>query len=268
MDIYKIHLPNILAVHDRLAEQDKTSLAHWVIGWIGAIYSHAIIKGLAPNLANPIPHGIHKELVEHKTTHYPRIKITELPRLLSDIDNAKIEPLTRYGFYLLCYTFVRTTELRQMTWAEVNFDAQTWHIPAERMKNGLPHIVPLALQAIAILQTIKQMDLSDEWVFFSNRSRKTENLSNNAFTTALKRMGYKDKMTGHGFRGLASISLYDMQYNPQAIELQLSHVQGNKTVRAYNDANLLPARIKMMNEWANIVDEIRIVTLTPTKTNV
>lgn len=63
MDIYKIRLPDILAVHDRLAEQDKTSLAHRVIGWIGAIYSHAIIKGLAPNLANPIPHGIHKELV-------------------------------------------------------------------------------------------------------------------------------------------------------------------------------------------------------------
>lgn len=70
-------------------------------------------------------------------------------------------------------------------------------------------------------------------------------------------MGYQGRMTGHGFRGLASTSLYEMQYNPQAIELQLSHVQGNKTVRAYNEANLLLARTKMMNEWANIVDEIK-----------
>lgn len=135
------------------------------------------------------------------------------------------------------------------------------------MKNGLPHIVPPAPQVIEILQTIKAWGLHDTYVFFSNRG-KGDILSNNAFTVALKRMNYKGKMTGHGFRGLASTSLYEMQYNPQAIELQLSHVQGNKTVRAYNDANLLPARIKMMNEWANIVDEIRIVNLTPTKTNV
>ena len=101
------------------------------------------------------------------------------------------------------------------------------------------------------------MQLHNEYVFFSNRSRRADILSNNAFTVALKRMGYQGRMTGHGFRGLASTALYEMQYSPQAIELQLSHVQGNKTVRAYNEANLLPARQKMMNQWADIVDEIK-----------
>lgn len=91
-----------------------------------------------------------------------------------------------------------------MTWAEIDFDTCLWHIPAERMKNGLPHIVPPAPQVIEILQTIKAWGLHDTYVFFSNRG-KGDILSNNAFTVALKRMGYKGKMTGHGFRGLAQI---------------------------------------------------------------
>lgn len=190
--------------------------------------------------------------VEHKTKHYPRIKITELPKLLADIDSSNSEPLTKYGFYVLCYTFVRTQELRGMTWQEIDFDTCLWHIPAECMKNKLPHVVPLAPQVIDILQSIKAMKLHDEFVFFSNRSRKADILSENAFVTALRQLGYQGRMTGYGFRGLPV-----MQYSPQAIELQLSHVQGNKIVRAYNEANLLPARARMMNEWADIVDEIK-----------
>lgn len=250
-------MPDIIAVSDRLATQGKTSLAHRVVGWIGAIYNFAIEKGLVENLANPIPRTIHKSLVEHKTKHFARIPITQLPRLLADIDTCNSEPLTKYGFYVLCYTFVRTKNLREMRWSEIDFDNALWCIPADKMKNGLPHIVPLAPQVIKILREIQAMKLHDEYVFFSNRSRKADILSDNAFTVALKRMGYQGKMTGHGFRGLASTALYEMQYNPQAIELQLAHVQGNETVRAYNSANLLPARTKMMSEWADIVDEIK-----------
>ncbi len=256
-DIYQIRLADIIAIHDRLAVIGKTSTAHRIVTWINAIYDYAIEKGLAENLANPIPKSIHKNLVEHKATHYPRIPISQLPRLLADIDNCNSEPLTKYGFYVLCYTFVRTSELRGMRWQEIDFETCLWHIPKERMKNGLPHVVPLAPQVIRILKEIQKMQLHNEYVFFSNRSRRADILSNNAFTVALKRMGYQGRMTGHGFRGLASTALYEMQYSPQAIELQLSHVQGNKTVRAYNEANLLPARQKMMNQWADIVDEIK-----------
>lgn len=256
-DIYALRLPDIMAVHDRLAVAGKTSTAHRVIGWITVIYDYAIEKGLAENLYNPIPRSIGKSLCEHKTKHYPRIKITELPQLLADIDSSNCEPLTKYGFYVMCYTFVRTKELRGMRWAELDFENNLWHIPADRMKKELPHIVPLAPQVVKILKDIQAMKLHDDFVFFSNRSRKADTLSENAFTKALKTMGYQGRMTGHGFRGLASTSLYEMQYPPQAIELQLSHVQGNKTVRAYNEANLLPARTKMMNDWANIVDEIK-----------
>lgn len=257
MNIYHVKLSDVLDVHDRLAVQGKSNMAHKAVSWISAIFEHTIIKGLAPSLLNPIPRGIHKSLVEHKQTNYPRIKITELPRLLHDIDTANIEPMTKYAFYVMVYTFVRTNELLGMTWAEVDFDTCLWHIPAERMKSRNPHTVPLAPQVIQILQTIREWGLNNTYVFFSNRSKQRETLSPNALTTALKRMGYKDKMTGHGFRGLASTSLYEMQYNPKAIELQLAHVGKDKTERAYNHADMLPKRTQMMKEWANIIDEVK-----------
>lgn len=256
-DIYKITLADIMAVHDRQAGINNTCTAHRVIGWIGAIYDHAIIKGYAPNLLNPIPRGIHKELVVHTSTKHARIKINELPKLLADIDNSDVEPLTKWAFYLMLYTFVRTDELLGMQWQEVDFNTCLWHIPAQRMKMKLPHVVPLAPQAIEILQRIKAMGFCDDYVFFSNRSRTSKRLSNGVFSTALKRMGYRGRMTGHGFRGLASTSLYDMQYSPKAIELQLSHVVGSKVERAYNESEMLPKRTQMMNEWANIIDQIR-----------
>ncbi|UNU72914.1 tyrosine-type recombinase/integrase [Moraxella nasovis] len=257
MNIYHVKLSDVLAVHDRLALNGKTNMAHKAVSWISAIFEHTIIKGLAPNLLNPIPRGIHKSLVEHKQTNYPRIKITELPKLLADIDNANLEPLTKYAFYVMAYTFVRTNELFGMRWVEIDFNTCLWTIPPERMKCRNTHVVPLAPQVIEILQTIKEWRLHDEFVFFSNRSKQRETLSPNALTTALKRMGYKDKMTGHGFRGLASTSLYEMQYNPKAIELQLAHVSKDKTERAYNHADMIPKRMQMMKEWADIVDEIK-----------
>lgn len=109
---------------------------------------------------------------------------------------------------------------------------------------------------VEILQTIKSYGFGTEYVFYS-RHTKTGTLSENALTQALHRMGYKGRMTGHGFRGLASTALNQMQYPHKAIELQLAHADGNEVEKAYNEADQLPIRIEMMNDWANIVDEIK-----------
>lgn len=254
-DIHAVNLTDILTLTENLANQGATYTARRIIGQLNSIYSFVVLKQLTPNLYNPIPRNI-RRTITHKETKYARIKIQELPKLMLDIDTANIEPMTRYGFYLLAYTFVRTGELLGMTWQEIDLNAKVWRIPAHRMKNGLPHIVPLAPQVIEILQQIKSFGFNSDYVLYSNRS-KTGAMSENAFTTALKRIGYQGKMTGHGFRGLASTSLYEMQYNPKAIELQLAHISRDKTERAYNDAEMLPRRIQMMNDWANIVDEVR-----------
>lgn len=154
---------------------------------------------------------------------------------------------------LLCLTFVRTSELRFMRWCEI--DGNVWRIPAERMKMKRPHIVPLAPQAIEILNIIKSFGFSDTYVFYNTSTQKP--ISENAFTKALERMGYKGRMTGHGFRGLASTTLHEQQYQHEAIELQLAHDDNNKVSKAYNGAKLLPYRIKMMNEWANFIDKVK-----------
>ena len=113
--------------------------------------------------------------------------------------------------------------------------------------------MPLAPQAIAILEQIKELGFSDKYVFFNTSTRKP--YSQGAFINALWNMDYKGKMTGHGFRGLASTTLHEQEYMHEAIELQLAHDRENKISAAYNGAQHLKYRTKMMNEWANFIDD-------------
>ena len=139
-----------------------------------------------------------------------------------------------------------------MEWSEIDYKAKVWRIPADKMKMDRPHLVPLAPQTMAILEQIKALGFSDKYVFFNPSTRKP--YSTNAFITALWRMGYKGRMTGHGFRGLASTTLHEQEYMHEAIELQLAHEKENKISKAYNGAQHLPYRTKMMNDWANFID--------------
>ena len=140
-----------------------------------------------------------------------------------------------------------------MEWQDIDFKRGLWTIPADKMKAGRLHIVPLAPQAIAILEQIKALGFSDQYVFFNTSTRKP--YSQSAFINALWNMGYKGKMTGHGFRGLASTTLHEQEYMHEAIELQLAHDRENKISAAYNGAQHLKYRTKMMIEWANFIDD-------------
>ena len=163
--------------------------------------------------------------------------------------------LTRLGLKFINLTFVRTNELRFMEWSEVDFDAQEWRIPAQKMKKGIGHIVPLSAQALEILKQIKTTGLNSPYVFFNTASRKP--YSENVFVTALWRMGYKGRMSGHGFRGLASTILHEQGYMHDAIERQLAHNEKNQVSAAYNHAQHLPYRRQMMQDWANYLDNVR-----------
>lgn len=150
---------------------------------------------------------------------------------------------------LLAMTFVRTSELIEARWAEIDYDAAEWRIPAERMKMNRPHIVPLAPQAIQVLQTLHVKSGHSELLFPGERDRNKP-MSNNTILKALERIGYKGRMTGHGFRGLASTALYERQFASDHIELQLAHVRG-KVRGAYDHSRQLPQRRKMMEFWAS-----------------
>ena len=250
MNIEDITAPDILAIGKAIEARGATDMARRAMRQTGQIFKQAIREGLVThNPANDLTIA----LKPHKVKHHSRVTSQQLPKLLQDIDAYGGDLLVKLGFWFLCYTFVRTQELRFMEWNEIDYQAKIWRIPADKMKMDRPHLVPLAPQVMAILEQIKQLGLSDKYVFFNTSTRKP--YSENAFITALWRMGYKGRMTGHGFRGLASTTLHEQGAMHEAIELQLAHEKENKVSKAYNGAQHLPYRKDMMHKWANFIDD-------------
>jgi integrase len=139
-------------------------------------------------------------------------------------------------------------------WEEFDFEARRWDIPAERMKMDTPHIVPLADQTIEVLTLLRSLSGQHELVFPGERDNGKP-MSNMTILMALKRMGYKGRMTGHGFRGVASTILHEQGYNHEHIELQLAHAPRNAVSAAYNHALYLEPRAKMMQDWADFLEK-------------
>lgn len=164
--------------------------------------------------------------------------------------------VTRLAIKLMALTFVRTRELITAKWSDIDFEGKRWDIPAEQMKMRTPHIVPLSRQAIETLENLATITSKGEWLFPGDRDSKKP-MSNNSILKALERMGYKGRMTGHGFRGIASTLLLEQGYDHQHIELQLAHAPRNAVSVAYNHALNLKPRAKMMQNWADYLEELQ-----------
>ena len=160
------------------------------------------------------------------------------------------EIITRLGLQLLAHTFVRPGELRGMRWNELVADDAVWIVPAERMKLRKPHVVPLSRQALAILAQLRDMT-GDRDLVLDSPQRPGHPLSENTFLFALYRLGYRGRMTAHGFRSLASTVLNESGFEPDVIERQLAHQESDAVRAAYNRAEYLPRRREMMQWWAD-----------------
>jgi integrase len=180
----------------------------------------------------------------------------ELPALLRAIELYQGKHVTRLAMKLMAMTFVRTSELIGAKWEEFDLEAARWNIPAERMKMRTPHIVPLSDQALEVLALLKQLNGNGELVFPGERDPEKP-MSNMTILEALRRMGYRGEMTGHGFRGVASTILHEQGYLHEHIELQLAHAPRNAVSAAYNHALHLKARAKMMQEWADFLERMQ-----------
>jgi integrase len=164
---------------------------------------------------------------------------------------------TRTALKLAPLVFVRPGELRTAEWADFNLDKAEWRIPAERMKMRTPHIVPLSRQALAVLQELRPLSGKGRLLFPSVRTRERP-MSENTVNAALRRMGFdRDTMTGHGFRSMASTLLNEQGWHRDAIERQLAHAERDAVRAAYNYAEHLPERRKMMQAWADYLDVLR-----------
>ncbi len=241
-----------------IAGRDALDLAKRVHQTIGQVFRYAIAHNKESKVTrNPATDIKPSDIIEaRKKENYARIEIKELPALLRAIDASNSQPLTRLAVKLMALTFVRTSELIQAQWSEFDLDAAQWRIAPERMKMKTPHIVPLSRQAIHILQSLKNLT-GDGLLVFPNRNSTNKAMSNNTILKALEVMGYKGRMTGHGFRGLASTALHEQGFDHQHIELQLAHQERNAVSAAYNHALYLKQRSSMMQQWADYLDELK-----------
>lgn len=155
----------------------------------------------------------------------------------------------------LLLTFVRSVELRGARWEEIDWQKKEWRIPAERMKMRELHVVPLARQTLALLKEIQTHSGNREHLF-PNQHQPRKIMSENTLLFALYRMGYHSRATAHGFRSTASTILNENGFRPDVIERQLAHSERNNVRGAYNHAEYLPERKKMMQWWADYVDGI------------
>ena len=197
-------------------------------------------------------------LTPHIKKHQSAIRSEELPDLLRAIATYDEvgDKQTRLAMQLLAQTFVRTNELIGAVWSEFDLVNGLWVIPAERMKMRTEHIVPLSRQALTLLTELKEIAGNSRYVFPGRNPSKS--ISNNTMLFALYRLGYKGKMTGHGFRAVASTILNETGFKPDVIERQLAHCERNEVRGAYNRAEYLPERKRMMQHWADYLDSILI----------
>ena len=223
----------------------------------GQIFRYAVGHGLAERnpAADIKPSDVLKPT---QTIHYARLDKKELPELLRKIDDYSGNPLTRLAMQLIALTFVRTGELIGARWHEIEFDARLWRIPAERMKKRRAHLVPLSDQAIALLQELKTTTGKGVFLFPNIRSPK-QPMNKGTINAALGFMGYSGRLSAHAFRNTASTLLHEMGYSPDHIEMQLAHVDGSVRGR-YNSADYLKDRRKLMQDWANYIDSLWLVS--------
>lgn len=251
----EITAPDLLAAVRRIESRGALETAHRALANCGQVFRYAIATGRAQRDTAADLRG---SLPPVKEKHHASITDPKaVGELLRDIDGYQGAFITRCALRLAPLVFLRPGELRKAEWAEIDLDKAEWRIPATRMKMNAVHIVPLASQAVAILRELHPLTGLGKYVFTGARTT-TRPMSENAVLGALRRLGYTtDEMTGHGFRSMASTLLNEQGFNRDAIERQLAHAERDGVRAAYNYAEYLPERKRMMQQWADYLDTLK-----------
>ncbi len=254
--VNEITPPELLAVLRRIESRGAVETAHRAMQNCGQIFRYAVATGRAErdpaaDLRGAIP--------PTKVQHHPSVKDPKaVAKLLKAIEGYEGSLITRSALQLAPLVFVRPGELRHAEWTEIDLEKGEWRIPAAKMKMKEQHIVPLSRQACAVLRELQPQTGGGRYVFPAVRGGDRRPMSENTVNAALRRLGYgKDEMTGHGFRSIASTMLHEQGWPSAVIERQLAHGERNKVKAAYNFAEHLPERRKMMQAWADYLDGLK-----------
>jgi len=253
--IASIEAPELLAILKRLEKKGVRDTAHRVRAVCGRVFRYAIATGRAGrDISADLKGALAPKASQSYAAITEPIKVGQLLRAIEGYDG---QPTTHAALRLAPYVFVRPGELRAAEWKEFDLETAEWRIPAERMKMGEQHIVPLSRQVVAILEDLRPVTGEGRFVFPAI-GPQIRPMSENTLGAALRRLGYtSEEMTAHGFRSLASTLLNEQGWHPDLIELQLAHKERNKVRAAYNRAQRLAERRRMMQSWADYLDALR-----------
>lgn len=256
MPIQEIRVSDIKTVLDGVMTRGVNNTAEKIREWTGAIFDYAVMLEVVET--NPA-YSLRKYIPAKQTDHRPALPREELTEFFRRLILAEIEPQNRIALILNMLTFLRSTELRGGQWNEIDFDAAIWTVPAQRMKHEKtapkpPHAVPLADWTLELLAELKELTGNTPFLFPS-RTKTDGFISDATISRIIERMGYKGRVTPHGFRSLASSVLNEQGFNPDAIERQLAHIENNKIRAAYNRADYLNERKEFMQWYSDFLRE-------------
>ena len=256
MSIQEIRVSDIKVVLDGVMARGVNNTAEKIREWTGAIFDYAVMLEIVET--NPA-YSLRKYIPAKQTDHRPALPREELTEFFRRLILAEIEPQNRIALILNMLTFLRSTELRGGQWNEIDFDAAMWTVPAQRMKHEKtapkpPHAVPLADWTLELLAELKELTGNTPFLFPS-RTKTDGFISDATISRIIERMGYKGRVTPHGFRSLASSVLNEQGFNPDAIERQLAHIENNKIRAAYNRADYLNERKEFMQWYSDFLRE-------------
>lgn len=257
MPIKNIEAPDLLEALRKIEERDALDLARKARQICGQVFQYGIQTG---KCKEDITLHLRRALKTRKTKHFAAIETREIPELLKALErnDSGLFDRTRRAIKFSLLTFQRPGEIRQARWSEIDWEARQWMIPADRMKKRRAHIIPLSRQALDVL--VEQRDevkrINTDFVFPS-QIRPKKPMSDNTVRVALHRLGFKDRMTAHGFRALARTTIREaLDYAPDVIEAQLAHKPPGPLGEAYDRAAFLKQRTVMMQAWADYLDEV------------
>jgi integrase len=257
--VSQIEPPELLDALKKVSARGATEMARRTRQLCSQVFQYAIAHSLCPR--DPAS-DVKGALPQHRKRRMNAVSIPELPALVRAIDGYDGEPLTKFAMKLMLLTFVRTSELIKAEWAEINEGEALWTIPEARMKMGGEggHLVPLSSEALGVLADARRFANGSKYIFSLHNRHK--HMSNNTILYALYRLGYHGRMTGHGFRSVASTILNEERekgthnFGADVIEKQLAHFERDQVRGAYNRAAYLPARRLMMQWWADYLDNL------------
>ncbi|MCS6715724.1 tyrosine-type recombinase/integrase [Proteus terrae] len=232
----------LLAVLQKIEKRGALEQANKIRRRCGEVFRYAVITGRVKY--NPAP-DLAGAMNKPETKHFPFLREDEIPDFVKALNNYQGSKITKYATQLLMLTGVRTVELRLAEWSEFDFDNAIWEIPKERMKKRRPHLVPLSPQVIAILNELKVIT-GYYPLLFPGRNDVRKPISEASINKVIEKIGYKGRLTGHGFRHMMSTILHEKGFDSAWIELQLAHVDKNSIRGIYNHALYLENRMKMM----------------------